>query len=462
MKNTVAFDTSLTIFVRALAADLGVAIVSDGWFLRDASGHLTFVANLPLQKNVVEKITARIMQVLPHYCGNNFILDIDFPGVRRIVDSSTSLIEVVRRSDKKGDDVSLEVRLIDRRIVGHDWLYQPAPGWQSPEPARIVFASLKGGVGRSTGLAVLATDLAQKGRKVLAIDLDLEAPGIGTMLLRETDRPMYGALDWFVERGVRGENSDMTPILSEMVGASPFASNKGVIHVVPAVGTTSDEHPSNVLAKIARAYLEVPSEQGQSQGFLRQTQELIRQLASLNSYDVILIDARAGLNESTAAALLGLGADVMLFGIDTPQTFASYRYLLAHFAKFSRDENDDWLYRIRMIHAKASRDTDLQTKFRDRAYDIFKEFLYKDIPLLDEKGCVLLGDDGHPLSPKKEFGLTEPVAPHFAWPILADANFAEFDPITVDSQMKPEFYKETYAGLISGIDELLNNVGDET
>lgn len=461
MNNVVSFDTSLTIFVRALSLSLPAPTIEGGWVLRDASGHLTFIASSPLAAEVVIELNKHMKLHMFNYCRENCILSIDHPGVGRIIESAQSFNEVIRRSDRKSDNVNFTVRLIDRRIVGHDWLTQPAAGWQAPQPARIVFASLKGGVGRSTGLAVLAADLAQKGRKVLAIDLDLEAPGIGTMLLQSTEQPKFGALDWFVERGIRGSDADFSSFLRDMIAVSPFASNKGLIHVVPAVGGTSDEHPSQVLAKIARAYLELPQESGPSLGFLQQTQELIRQLSALNNYDVILIDARAGLNESTAAALLGLGADVLLFGIDTPQTFASYRYLLAHLARFVRNDEDDWLYRFRMIHAKASRDSELQTAFCDRAYDIFKEFLYRDLPLLDANGKLLLDKDGIPLSPRKEFGLTEPVAPHFAWPILSDANFAEFDPCSKDFQLKPEFYRETYAGLIDGIDGLLNYVGDK-
>ena len=123
-----------------------------------------------------------------------------------------------------------------------------------------------------------------------------------------------------------------------MIAPSPFSGGKGLIDVVPAVGRSSDSHPANVLAKLARAYLELPQNEGPPKSFLAQTQELLGQLSTLNQYDAILIDARAGLNESTAASILGLGADILLFGVDTPQTFASYRYLLAHLARFPETE----------------------------------------------------------------------------------------------------------------------------
>src|SRR4051812_16178325 len=42
----------------------------------------------------------------------------------------------------------------------------------------ITFYSFKGGVGRSMALANIAVQLARRGKRVLAVDWDLEAPGL--------------------------------------------------------------------------------------------------------------------------------------------------------------------------------------------------------------------------------------------------------------------------------------------
>jgi hypothetical protein len=82
---------------------------------------------------------------------------------------------------------------------------------------------------------------------------------------------------------------------------------------------------------------------------------MIRDLAARHHYDVIFVDARAGLNETTAATVQGLGADVLFFGIDTPQTWDGYRYFLAHLARFKPLTGvDDWRFRLKMVHAKAA------------------------------------------------------------------------------------------------------------
>ncbi|MEO7595711.1 MAG: AAA family ATPase, partial [Byssovorax sp.] len=51
----------------------------------------------------------------------------------------------------------------------------------------ITFYSFKGGVGRTMALANVATVLAQRGKKVLALDFDFEAPGLHRYFLSEPD-----------------------------------------------------------------------------------------------------------------------------------------------------------------------------------------------------------------------------------------------------------------------------------
>jgi hypothetical protein len=72
----------------------------------------------------------------------------------------------------------------------------------------ITFYSFKGGVGRSMAVANVATILAQRGKKVLVLDFDFEAPGLHRYFLRapegkhktkrfEPDRAQRGVIDLF-------------------------------------------------------------------------------------------------------------------------------------------------------------------------------------------------------------------------------------------------------------------------
>jgi hypothetical protein len=279
--------------------------------------------------------------------------------------------------------------------------------------------------------------MARQGKAILVVDLDLEAPGLGSTLLGPTrlttailseDRtPKYGTLDWYVENGLQPLGNDF---LDDLIGVSALGASRGRVDVVPALGRMSQEHPANVIAKLARAYVEDPAPNGNPpKTFLDQTRDLVRTLSRFRAYDAILVDARAGLNESAAAALLGLGADVLLFGLNTPQSMEGFRLLLAYLAGFlpETDRSADWRLRLKMIHAKATASPEDHRRFRDRSFEIFAEFLYEEsVP--DE-----------PIMDNFNFDIDDPDAPHAPWRILDDANYRDFDPLA-----KPELLDETY------------------
>jgi hypothetical protein len=211
------------------------------------------------------------------------------------------------------------------------------------------------------------------------------------------------------------------------------------------------------LAKLARAYVDGFDGEGNAISFGERARQLIDRLAALKTYDLVLVDARAGLNESTAAALLGLGANILLFGEDTPQTFADYRYLLAHLAHFGRDPESDWVTRLKMVQAKASPVAGDQQGFRDRIHDVFSEFLYVDRPVVpvaspDElRDAVLL----------PEFALDDTGAPHHALPVLMDPNYFRFDPRHRPNVLDEALYRHTYDALLSWVDALLEAADEE-
>lgn len=62
-------------------------------------------------------------------------------------------------------------------------------------PTILAFYSFKGGVGRSMALVNSAFALAAKGRHVLILDMDLEAPGLSGFLHRDKEIPRYAPCD---------------------------------------------------------------------------------------------------------------------------------------------------------------------------------------------------------------------------------------------------------------------------
>lgn len=321
------------------------------------------------------------------------------------------------------------LRLLDRRIVGADWLLRIAP---PPEgPPRLVFGSLKGGVGRTTALAVLAADLASQGKRVLCVDLDLEAPGLSSMLLRASEkddrRPNYGVIDYLVENGVGGIDDDE---LFDFIGVSHFS--EGSIHVLPAIGRVTDDYPENMIGKLSRALIEDVRPQGNF-SLAEQLREMVDRFASRYDYDAILIDARAGLSEITAGTWLALGArKVMLFGTNQIQSFSGYRYVLSHLVQTlgvpdPSDEND-WRTFFSFVHSKTMT-SDQHLVFRSRLHELCAKTLYE------------VEDDGA-LGLSFNFGADERGLniPHDATFIMHHQAFEDFAPLEKEAVLGPEIY----------------------
>lgn len=339
---TIRFDQSLPRLVEIVFKQFGEELLGRSIFVRDVRGRLSVILADHINEEKLVLADAEIRQELGGYARSDLaVRDIEGIGSKRLLEEGQSVAPLVVSRHK--------IHLLDRRSIGADWLAPPAR--TATGVPRIVFVSLKGGVGRSTALSVVAAHLSRRGRRVLAVDFDLEAPGLGTMLLNERELPTYGTLDYLIENGLSGVDDEF---VADLTGDSFIGAGGGRVSIVPAIGKSTIENPQNTLDKLARAYLEDPSNDGSTITLSEQFREMIERFERTGAYDVVLVDARAGLHETSAAAILGLGADVLLFGIDHPQTFLGYRLLMAHLARFRVDPNDDWRDRLTFVNAKAS------------------------------------------------------------------------------------------------------------
>jgi hypothetical protein len=429
------FDDALPKFAALASKILGEQAPLDNFFLRDASGRLTLVLTDEIEESKRKKLVQGVKSLRPYVeDGQGALAHASDLFDASLLEPNVGVFERIDHRSYHGF-----VRLVERRIVGQDWLEPPREPIAEGPPI-VVFASHKGGVGRSTALAVASNSFADRGFNILVVDLDLEAPGLGGIFLSRKQLPQFGTLDYFVESTLGSIDAEF---IDKMVAVSPLTRGRGSVHVAPAIGVAGERSPQNILGKIARAYLEVSDKDQTPMTFLSRTRNLIKALSQKSRYDIIFVDARAGLNESTAAAVLGLGGEVLLFGVDSTQTFTGYRYFLSYLDRFRPAESpeNDWRARLRMVHAKAAGDPQKQADFRTQAFELFADTLY-DL----EEG----------LEPTSfNFDYDDRTAPHFAWPILNDSNYFEFNPVVKQQQFASDLYDRTFGSFINSLADWL-------
>lgn len=264
------------------------------------------------------------------------------------------------------DRLDRRIRLLDRLQTNQDWLRQPLRV-RPALPLGVGF-SIKGGVGRSTALAILALALARGGKRVTVIDLDLEAPGIGALLLGEA-LPDFGVVDWLTESLVGGAPASL---LDDMRVRAPAVNANGFggdVQVIPAFGRKTHDY----VAKIGRVYMPTAFPEHGPERLAHRLDRLVSALAEdPTPPDVVLIDARAGLHDTGAAVVTQLGAQVFVFGRDEPQNWEAYGRWLDHLSRSvqvgTADEYDDLRLRLKCVASMLEDTGHSMERWRQRSY----------------------------------------------------------------------------------------------
>jgi len=184
-------------------------------------------------------------------------------------------------------------------------------------PRTVTFYSFKGGVGRTTALTHVAWILAMGGRKVVAVDLDLEAPGLSTAFNLQP-QPKYGIVDYFYERSYLPEGIKASISITEIFGEVRIPNAKGRLFVVPA-GCLSLDYISKVDDLHANTIID--GDQNLWTVFKREIYEQLKP-------DVILIDSRTGINQWGALSLIQAADDAVIFLFPNEQNKQGIKLLL--------------------------------------------------------------------------------------------------------------------------------------
>nr|WP_240807254.1 AAA family ATPase [Polyangium spumosum] len=187
-------------------------------------------------------------------------------------------------------------------------------GTPAKGPPIVVFYSFKGGVGRTTALAAFAIQRAREGERVLVIDMDLDAPGAGTLLAPDPkdlpggdDDASRGVVDYLLEAPLG--DVPFGDYVHRCRRESLVGDAEGAEIVVMPAGSVDESY----LAKLSRIDLEVRGERHPLEGLLVHARDEIEP-------DWILLDSRAGLSASAGLLLDGIAHLHVLFGTNSTQS----------------------------------------------------------------------------------------------------------------------------------------------
>lgn len=197
-------------------------------------------------------------------------------------------------------------------------------------------------------------------------------------------------LDWFVEDAVDQADAEL---LDDMVGKATHG--EGLVVVAPASGVRECEY----IEKLGRLWIgkPMPEQPGKLEQLTDRACRLVDQLEDRFVPDVTIVDPRAGLSDVASAALVGLGAQNLLFALDTPQTWAGYRHLFEHWHR-DRTAWGELRTRLQFVMGMTPElnRKDYAASFKRQAYDLLAQYVYDDLgageldgwhPQLDEQGA---------------------------------------------------------------------------
>jgi MinD-like ATPase involved in chromosome partitioning or flagellar assembly len=279
---------------------------------------------------------------------------------------------------------------IERHLSKLAWT-QPEiarPPWPlvAQRPAIVTFYSFKGGVGRTTLLASTALQLATEGRRVVVVDLDVEAPGVSTLLGATARR---GVVDFLVDHYATG----LVDIDGLAGAATALDAASVMVDVVPAGVVNATYFEKLARLDFVGSGLVEPNAQSPVRGSLRALIEALSR--RIPAPDYILIDSRAGLHDVAGLSLHDLAHVDVLIGRDSDQTYSGLELTVA--ALGARRELED--IRCVVVQAMAPDDPGsleyqrITTEYRTRSHAAFADHVYDrddpdDVPDVDDDSAA--------------------------------------------------------------------------
>lgn len=199
----------------------------------------------------------------------------------------------------------------------------------------ITFYSFKGGVGRSMAMINVAGILAGRGFRVMALDMDLEAPGISYLMRAEAKAPDDGGpglVDLLTDACERGEEADLfalDPVAVVEKYSYPYTvpdgireSEEGLLRIMPAGRMDGDYQQRLDALNLGQLYRD-----GRGQPLIGVFKDVIKESAL---FDFVFVDSRTGFSDEAGICTRDL-ADclIVVMGLNRQNVEGTSEFLRA-------------------------------------------------------------------------------------------------------------------------------------
>lgn len=390
----VTFDDVLPTLVRICEEAPGFVELRNCCVVRDLHGRVRLAIDPDPARPAVDPVPLR--KVLREALGDYFAGPIWSTAAGAKKDEARLAAEVLKRPEAEPWNATYDDPVIsrhgirsrapwrkwERRLSKQAWLEaaRPSAPWQLGEGAGIVtFYSFKGGVGRTTALVACAWQLARAGMRVVVIDLDIEAPGLGTLLDGERER---GVIDFLADHV-----------------ATRACSLDGLVASARALGHDAERVSVLATGKLGPAYLEklsrldfITADAGDDAAASPMEQALRDLLFAVRRElkpDYILIDSRAGLHDLAGLSLHRLAHVDVLVNRGTEQGYRGLDMTLGALTQRKGKIGLEPIVVHSFVPAAGRPDAIAQEReFNERVYKIFVKHVYDDTKTIpaDEPG----------------------------------------------------------------------------
>lgn len=363
----------------------GASLLENVTIVRDVFGKLTFLFGNTDSPDEAQRASLEqlLMQDLGKYYSENLYWEKPARKKEKYLEPVLDVIRQDRREWCRQDGI--QFYLSERPIAKKAWMWKQAPvdaawsyeaAFSGSAPRIISFYSFKGGMGRTTTLASVALQLARKGKNVIMVDMDIEAPGLATLFFEENSIE-NGLLDYLLEHPL--SEATISDYVLDVTEPALLDEGDGNLYVLPA-GKVDE----NYLQKLARI-----DYQDHREGALRKALcDMLEEMRNRYPVDYILIDARAGFHDMGGIAVAQLPHGAVLFGNDSRQSWDGLAQVIRTVAGCHADNIPIVIADCMCENSTSASFAQAKEHFTQKAYTICADNYYAEGELLPGKDAV--------------------------------------------------------------------------